>query len=176
LIPAIRAAAARLDGNLPLSSVRTFDEVRAAYLAERRFAMVLMLIFGGLAFALAFLGLYGVINYLVQLRTREIGVRIAIGATTARVRREVLERGAPRIAGVAISAGPRSRGQISRSPGSVVSCSDPRLAIALGRHRRPVVPAWRATRVDPVQALPLPLSCGGMPDSRGAQDMPLHRP
>jgi putative ABC transport system permease protein len=161
LVPAIRAAAARLDGNLPLYNIRTFDEIRGVFLAERRFAMVLMLIFGGLAFGLAVLGLYGVINYLVQLRTREIGVRIAIGATPAVVRGEVLASGVLHV-GVGIAIGFLATFASWR----LVSAYVPRLgrldpinlvvlamAIIVVSVAATWVPAWRATRVDPVRAL-----------------------
>jgi len=161
LIPAIRAAAARVDANLPLYNIRTFDEVRTAYLAERRFAMALMLIFGGLAFVLAFLGLYGVINYLVQLRTREIGVRIAIGATSAVVRREVLVSGA-RHGSAGIAAGllaTFASAQLFSAYVSRLGHLDPAVLAVLAIALLAVtvaaswVPAWRATRVDPVEAL-----------------------
>ncbi|HEV7500647.1 MAG TPA: FtsX-like permease family protein, partial [Vicinamibacteria bacterium] len=161
LIPAIRSAAAHVDANLPLYDIRTFDEIRAAYLAERRFAMVLMLIFGGLAFALAFLGLYGVVNYLVQLRTREIGVRIAIGATPAVVRGEVLASGARHgSAGIVLGLSATLAGwqlfsayvpQLGRlDPTSLGGLAVALLAVTVAASW---VPAWRATRVDPVRAL-----------------------
>jgi ABC-type antimicrobial peptide transport system permease subunit len=123
--------------------------------------MVLMLIFGGLAFALAFLGLYGVINYLVQLRTREIGVRIAIGATAAAVRREVLASGARHgLAGVAIGLlATFASAQLFSAYVSRLGRLDPAMLAVMAGALVAVtvvaslVPAWRATRVDPVQAL-----------------------
>ena len=123
--------------------------------------MVLMLIFGGLAFALAFLGLYGVINYLVQLRTREIGVRIAIGATAATVRREVLASGARHgFAGVAIGLlATFASGQVFSAYVSRLGRFDPVIlallttALVAVTVLASLVPAWRATKVDPVQAL-----------------------
>jgi len=161
MISAIRAAAARVDGNLPLYNIRTFDEVRAAYLAERRFAMVLMMAFAALAFTLAFLGLYGVINYLVQLRTREIGVRIAIGATSAAVRREVLATGARHgSAGIAVGLlATFACGQVFSAYVSRLGRFDPAILATLALALLAVtvvaswVPAWRATKVDPVEAL-----------------------
>jgi predicted permease len=103
LVPSIRSAVGRVDASLPLYNVRTFGEVRSEYLAPRRFAMTTMVSFGSVAFGLAALGLYGVISYLVRLRTREIGIRIAIGAPPALVRRQVIGSGALHaVAGIAI--------------------------------------------------------------------------
>jgi predicted permease len=92
-IAEIRAAVARIDPGLPLYNVRTFGQIRSEYLAARRFAMTTMMSFGIVAFALAALGLYAVVNYMVRLRTREIAIRMAIGAPPARVRRQVLNSG-----------------------------------------------------------------------------------
>jgi predicted permease len=101
--PSIRSVVGRIDPNLPLYNVRTFGEIRSQYLAPRRFAMTTMVSFGSVAFGLAALGLYGVISYLVRLRTREIGIRIAIGAPPALVRRQVIGSGALHaVAGIAI--------------------------------------------------------------------------
>lgn len=103
LLPSIRSVVGRIDPNLPLYNVRTFGEIRLEYLAPRRFAMTTMVAFGSVAFGLAALGLYGVISYLVRLRTREIGIRIAIGAPPALVWRQVLGSGALHaVAGIAI--------------------------------------------------------------------------
>jgi len=106
LVPSIRSVVGRIDPNLPLYNVRTFGEVRSEYLAPRRFAMTTMVSFGSVAFGLAALGLYGVISYLVRLRTREIGIRLAIGAPPALVRRQVMGSGALHaVAGIAIGLG-----------------------------------------------------------------------
>jgi putative ABC transport system permease protein len=103
LVPSIRSVVGRMDPNLPLYNVRTFGEIRLEYLAPRRFAMTTMVSFGSVAFGVAALGLYGVISYLVRLRTREIGIRIAIGAPPALVRRQVMGSGALHaVAGIAI--------------------------------------------------------------------------
>ena len=103
LLPSVRSVIGRIDPNLPLYNVRAFGEIRSEYLAPRRFAMTTMVSFGSVAFGLAALGLYGVISYLVRLRTREIGIRIAIGAPAALVRRQVMGSGALHaVAGIAI--------------------------------------------------------------------------
>jgi putative ABC transport system permease protein len=93
LIPSIRRAIGRIDPVLPIYNVRPFDDVRSDYLASRQFAMATVLAFGTVACGLAALGLYGVISYMVRLRAREIGIRIAIGASPAAVRREVIGSG-----------------------------------------------------------------------------------
>lgn len=161
LVPAIRQAAARVDPNLPLYNLRRFDDIRAAYLAERRFAMTMMLVFGGLAFGLAAVGLYGVITYLVQLRTREIGIRLAIGASPSRVRRQVLLSGLLHAGGgIAIGAAcaiALSRLVAASVPG--VGRVDPATlallagAIVLVAVVAAWVPARRATLVDPALTL-----------------------
>lgn len=91
---AIRAALARVDSNLPVYNLRTFGDVRSEYLSARRFTMTAMVAFGSVASGLAVLGLYGILSYLVRLRTREIGVRIALGATSAILQRDVVAGGA----------------------------------------------------------------------------------
>lgn len=91
---AIRAALARIDSNLPVYNLRTFGEVRSEYLSARRFTMTSMVAFGSAASGLAVLGLYGILSYLVRLRTRELGVRIALGATSAILQRDVVAGGA----------------------------------------------------------------------------------
>jgi hypothetical protein len=80
-VPSIRSAVARVDASLPLYNLQIFGQVRSEYLATRRFTMTTMVAFGSVAFGLAALGLYGIVSYLVRLRTREIGIRIAVGAT-----------------------------------------------------------------------------------------------
>ena len=84
---------ARVDPNVPLYDIRTFDQIREAHVRDRRFVMTMLSWFGGLAFVLAVLGLYAVISYLVHLRTREIGIRMAMGATSGAVRMSVLANG-----------------------------------------------------------------------------------
>lgn len=161
LIPALRRAAARIDPGLPLYDIRTFDEIRATHFAERRFAMTTMTVFGALAFVLAVVGLYGVVSYLVRLRTQEIGIRMAIGASPARVRREVLTGGLLHAAcGVAAGAAcalVASRLIAATIPGfgSVEPITLALLASAIFAVAGAAtwLPARRATRVDPALSL-----------------------
>jgi predicted permease len=90
ILPAIRDAMARLDPTVPLYNVRTFEAVQDEYVETRRFAMMSVGAFAIAAFALAVLGLYGIISYMVQLRTREIGVRMALGAPEGTVKTQVI--------------------------------------------------------------------------------------
>ena len=69
--------------NLPLSGVRTMEEVASVSVASRRAGMLLLAVFGGLALVLAAAGIHGVMSHLVALRTAEIGVRMTLGATPA---------------------------------------------------------------------------------------------
>ena len=161
IAPGMRAAVASIDPSLPPYNVRTFDEIRASYVAERRFAMTLMSAFAILTAALAAIGLYGVMSYLVQLRTREIGIRISLGATPGGVLRDTMVRGLLyAVAGVitgAAGAAVLSRVFISRVPG-LQEVNAATLAVAattmlLLAAATIWMPARRAARVDPVDAL-----------------------
>ena len=161
MVPAVRAAVSRIDADLPLYNVQTFDEIRAALFAERRFAMITMVAFASMTFLLSAIGLYGVISYLVQLRTREIGIRLAIGAPRLGIYREVFATGlrhaaAGLLSGVALALA-TSRYLGSRVPG--MDRIEPQMVVALGGMILAVaalatmVPAWRAMRIDPVRTL-----------------------
>jgi putative ABC transport system permease protein len=161
LLPDIRAALARTDPDLPLFNVKLFGEVQAEYLAGRRFAMRLFLAFGGLAVAMTAIGLFGVIGYLVQRRTREIGIRLSIGATPTQIRRDILAQGlAHAIGGTIVGLGAVALvGPFvsSRVPGfwnfNVVTCLLPIGFIAAVALVATLAPARRAMRVDPIRAL-----------------------
>jgi len=90
---AVRTEISQLDRDLPIGSIKTLDEVVSASLSTRRFQATLVALFAGLALALAAVGIYGVTNYAVALQSREIGLRIALGARPASVLSAVLGRG-----------------------------------------------------------------------------------
>ena len=163
LVPDIRSAIARVDPDLPLFNVQTYDELREGLIAERRFAMTTMVLFAVLAFSLAAIGLYGVISYLVQLRTREIGIRLAVGAPRKIICRQILLSGFAHAAGgvglgIALVLGVgrilESRlwlpGVAAVSPAVLVGLAAVVLAVAVAAT---LLPAWRAIRIDPALTL-----------------------
>ena len=161
LTAAVRNELKAVDPDLPLSNVRTIEEVAARSVAARRSSMLLLGVFSGLALVLAATGIYAVMSQLVALRTSEIGVRMTLGAQPASVMRLVLREGLLQaIAGLAI--GLVAGVLVMRAFRSVlfqVNPSDPLTLGAVGlvllvtATLACLVPARRAMRVDPVQAL-----------------------
>src|SRR5262245_58207320 len=156
-----RAAIRAVDANLGVSEVATMERVLADSTSDRRLNMLLFALLGGLALALATVGVYGVVAYSVSQRTHEIGVRMAIGAKPADVVRMVLnEGGRLAVIGVALGsvialAGARAiRGLLFN-----ISATDPVTFIAVACGLLTIallasyIPARRATRVDPMVAL-----------------------
>lgn len=151
----------RADADLPVYAVRTMAELIESAVAERQFLMRLLVAFGATATALALLGIYGVMAYSVSQRTREIGIRIAIGAQQGEVARMVVRRGLTLTgAGVAVGIGASlAVSRVVRSQLFGVQPSDPAtfvsvLAVMLAvAAAAAYLPARRAARVDPIVAL-----------------------
>jgi putative ABC transport system permease protein len=156
-----RAALAMIDREMPIAAVRTMDEVVGRSIAERRFTMLLLGAFAAVAVLLAAIGVYGVLAYLVSLRTQEIGVRLAIGASPRDVARLFLREGVTLVAiGLAVGlAGAIAAVQALRTLLFGVAPSDPltfaAVVVALGLSGlcASYLPARRAARVDPMEAL-----------------------
>jgi len=147
--------------NLPLASVRTQQELLDRSLARTSFALVMLAIAGAMALVLGVAGVYGVISYAVSQRTREIGIRMALGARNGEVTRMFLGQGV-RLAAIGIACGLAAAVALTRAIASLlfdVSPIDPvtYLIVALGlvgaAALASVVPALQATSVDPVNAL-----------------------
>jgi len=152
---------AATDPLVPTGAVRSMDQVLSHSLALRSFMMMLLSIFGGLALVLASVGIYGVISYAVSQRTREIGVRMALGARPADVLRMILSEGLKLVA-VGVALGLVAALMLTRLlEGMVygVSMRDPLIFVLVNLLLVTVslaacyVPARRAMRVDPLVAL-----------------------
>ena len=96
----------KVDSQLPITRVKTMDEVAASSFAARSFNMLLLTIFAGLALVLAAVGIYGVMSYAVTQRTQEIGIRMALGARSARCAALIIRHGMTMtLIGVALGVG-----------------------------------------------------------------------
>ena len=161
LAPAIRQAVREIDPRVPIAALRTMDEVVDTALSRPRFTSLLFSMFSALSVLLAAIGTYGVLSYFVTQRTREIGIRLAIGAAPWRVAREVLGRGlALAFCGLALgAAGGVALGRAVRvllygiGPADPVSFAAGVLVLLAAALAASYVPARRATMVDPVVAL-----------------------
>jgi putative ABC transport system permease protein len=160
-LPSVRAAVRSVDPELPLANVNTMEKLIESSTGQRRFAMLLLIGFSLLAMTLASIGLYGVMSYTVSQRSRELGVRLALGADSREVLGLVLVQGLRlALAGVVIglvAAFAVTRvmknmlfGLSSTDPLTFVAISLLLVAVALVAS---YLPALRATRVDPVVAL-----------------------
>jgi predicted permease len=157
----LRATLKAFDPDLPMFNVRTMDHRVNESLARRRFAMQLLTLFAAIALALATIGIYGVMSYLVSQGTRELGIRLALGATPRNVvwligRHTALIAGAGVAAGLAIALG------VTRFMQSLlfeIDAIDPLTYAAIGLFLLSValtagfVPAIRAGRIDPLRSL-----------------------
>jgi len=158
--PAVRAAIHSTAPDLP-APVQTYDELFGTLVAQRRFNMIVLALFGILAVAIAGVGIYGVMTYLVEQRTQEIGVRMALGAEPSRVVGMVLARAMGMMA-IGLVLGLSAGWLLARFVGSFLFKGDPHDPIVyasaggvlvIAGLLAALVPARRASRVDPVVAL-----------------------
>lgn len=161
LLPAVREIVREMDPLLPLAAVSTLEQSVAASLAARRFVMLLLGAFAALAASLAAIGIYGVVSYLVAQRTREVGVRLALGADRNDVLRLVFEQSLRHVVpGIVVgAAGALLLTRLLRSQLFGIEPHDPAtfLAVPAGlllvSMAASLIPAWRAARVEPIAAL-----------------------
>ena len=161
LVSAVRKQVSALDKNLPLFAVQTMDDMLSAEVASQRFNAGALAGFAGLAVLLAAVGIYGVMAYAVSQRTREMGVRIALGASAGNVLRMILGQGL-RLAVIGVALGLAASFALTRLMSGLlfgVKATDPETFIFVTSALLAVavvacgIPARRATRVDPVIAL-----------------------
>ncbi len=161
LARAVEQSVHQLDPNVPVSSLRTVQQLVAESISQPRFYVVLLGSFAGLALVLAVVGIFGVMSYAVTQQTREIGIRIALGADRSAVVRMVLQH-AMVLAGTGLAIGLVAALALARTLASMLfdlSPNDPLTfaavltALTLVALVASYIPARRATRVDPVVAL-----------------------
>ena len=161
LTETIRAEARRIDKNLPLYDMRTMNTLRAEAVATRRFILLIVAAFGALALGLAAIGVYGVMSLIVSERTREVGVRLALGAQPAELLRMIVGQAA-RLAGLGVLIGGGAAlvgAPLLDSQLYGIRAVDPMtfvlvpLVLLATATLAAVVPARKAMRIDPLAAL-----------------------
>jgi putative ABC transport system permease protein len=161
LVPTVREAVRAVDKDVPLANVASMESLLEKSVGQRRLSMLLIALFSAVALLMACVGIYGVMSYAVAQRTREMGVRVALGAKRSDVLGLVLREGMGiALLGVALGlAGAFALTRLIQSQLYDVKASDPStymlvaLLLALTTLAATLVPALRATRVDPMVAL-----------------------
>ncbi|HEX8458967.1 MAG TPA: ABC transporter permease [Pyrinomonadaceae bacterium] len=161
LAPAVRKTVWEVDKDQPVSKIRTMEEIVSESVARQRFSMMLLGLFAALALVLAAVGIYGVMSYSVAQRTREFGIRMALGARRGDVLRLAVGHGLKLVLiGIAIGLG--AAFLLTRVMSSLlygVSATDPLTFISISLILISVallaslIPALRATKIDPIDAL-----------------------
>jgi predicted permease len=163
IVNAVRAQVRQMDKDQPINNPITLDEIVGFRTAQPRFTMALFSLFAGLGLALAMAGIFSVLSYLVSMRTREIGVRMAMGANPRDIFSLIFRAGG-RLVGVGVMVGILASFGVARLLSNQLSLfqvtsSDPIsflgvvLLLALVTAAACFIPARRATKVDPVVAL-----------------------
>jgi ABC-type antimicrobial peptide transport system permease subunit len=157
----VRQAVWSVNASLPLASVETMQDIYSQSLAQTSFTLVMLSIAGSMAFLLGVIGIYGVISYAVSQRTREIGIRLALGEQTGRLR-WMFVRSALVLTGIGVAAGLAAAAGLMRLMTSLlfgVSPLDPVtyvsvfVILAASAALASYLPARRAAAVNPVEAL-----------------------
>ncbi len=157
----VRQAVRAVDRNLPLARVRTVEQIVAESMARTSFALIMLAIAAAVSLLLGVVGIYGVVSYIAVQRTREVGIRVALGAQPSDVAGLFVQHGLV-AAGLGIGAGVAAAAALSRLMSSMlfgVTGTDPATyaAVAAGLGAVTILatylPARRAARIDPVAAL-----------------------
>jgi predicted permease len=160
-VTALSNAVHSVDADVPLLNIKTMQDLVDESIAPQRFTMLLLASFAGLALLLAAVGIYSVLSYVVRRRMREIGIRMALGAQLRDVLGLVLLEGMkPTAIGVVIGLlGALALGRVLSSvvfgvsPRDIATFSVVPLVLAAVGMLASIIPAWRATRVDPMKTL-----------------------
>jgi putative ABC transport system permease protein len=161
LIPVARRALASIDRNVPIQSLRPFEEWMGDTLERRRFITLLLAIFAALALILSFVGIYGILNFWVGIRQKEIAIRLALGAQRPEILRWAAWN-AVRMVALGITIGLFGGWGVARGLDSMLFGISPRSpAMMLGAVVTVImmaalaasVPLWRATQVDAIRNL-----------------------
>ncbi len=161
IVPSLRQIVRSLDPEMPLFQVRSMEEVLTVSVAPRRFNMLLLAAFAGLALLLASIGIYGVMSYSVSQYTHEIGIRMALGARAGDVLQLIVRQGMLLVLiGLAVgAAGALALTRVMRSllfdvqPADPLTFASVSVLLAAVAFAASYIPARRATRVDPMVAL-----------------------
>ncbi|HEY0727282.1 MAG TPA: ABC transporter permease, partial [Pyrinomonadaceae bacterium] len=161
LTQSVRGQIAALDKDQPVFNVRTMEQALARSVAARRFSMILLSVFAALALILAAVGIYGVISYSVAQRTREVGIRMALGAQTTDVLKLVVSDGLKLVV-IGVAVGLFGAFMLTRlmstllfgvTPTDAVTYTTVALGLVSVALAACYIPARRATKVDPLVAL-----------------------
>ncbi len=161
IVPAVRHEIGQIDPNIPLAAIRPMAQVVQGAISAPRFTGLLLGLFAAAALTLAAIGIYGVLSFLVSQRTREIGIRMAVGAGRGEVLRLVLGRGL-RLALTGVALGVLLAFVASRVMASLLYAITPHdpitfvsvpVVLTVIALVASIIPALRATRVDPLIAL-----------------------
>jgi len=161
LAPAVRNQISALDKNQAVFNVRTMEQMLYQSVADRRFSMILLAVFAVLALALAGVGIYGVISYSVAQRTREVGIRMALGAQTMDVVKLIVRDGLTTVL-IGVGIGVVGALMLTRlmttllfavRPTDLFTYATVALGLIVVALLACYLPARRATKVDPLEAL-----------------------
>jgi ABC-type antimicrobial peptide transport system permease subunit len=161
LLQEVQQAVWSINAGLPLANVQTLDEIHRESMAQTSFALVMLSIAAGVALLLGVVGIYGVISYIATQRTREIGIRMALGAAQSDVRSLFLKHGIL-LSGIGIVIGVAGAAVLTRLMASLLFGVNPLdwvtfVVVALGLGLTALLasylPAMRAARTDPAIAL-----------------------
>jgi ABC-type antimicrobial peptide transport system permease subunit len=161
LAAAVRGAVKELNSNVPITRIRTMEEIVAGSISGRRTHLLLVGLFATLAAGLAALGIYGLLSFVVSQRTHEIGVRMALGASGSEVRAILVSQTAL-LGGIGVGFGTAGAIAVTRVLESMLYAVQPTDPATLAVSAivlfgmvllASYVPAHRATRIDPLVAL-----------------------